>query len=93
MLGVVTRLAGGGSAGGTALGSVDGLGSAALFKFPFGISVSTSGFCVVADKDNSLIRTISPTGADLLKIILCAVFVVYAYNDGFRCGDKVGWWW
>ena len=62
MLGDVTRLAGGGSAGGVAAGSVDGTGSAARFNNPFGVAVSASGTVYVADFGNHLIRMISPTG-------------------------------
>ena len=57
---MVTTLAGGGSAGGFASGSVDGLGSAAMFNYPYGITVSTSGTVYVTD--NNLIRMISPAG-------------------------------
>ena len=60
--GVVTRLAGDGSAGGVASGSVDGVGSAAMFNWPYGVSVDSVGNVYVAESDNHLIRTISPTG-------------------------------
>ena len=63
--GVVTSLAGGGSAGGTASGSVDGTGSAATFNYPYGIAVSASGTVYVADTGNHLIRMISPTGIEV----------------------------
>ena len=62
MLGDVTRLAGGGSAGGVASGSIDGIGSSARFNAPIGVAVSTSGTVYVADNGNHLIRMISPTG-------------------------------
>ena len=65
VLGVVTRLAGGGSAGGTASGSVDGTGSAAKFRYPYGVVATTSGVVYVADTGNNLIREISPTGTVL----------------------------
>ena len=55
--GVVTTLAGSGSPGKT-----DGTGVAALFKFPAGISVDTTGNVYVADTDNQVIRKISPQG-------------------------------
>ena len=71
-VGIVTRLAGGGSAGGVAAGSVDGTGSAAMFYWPFGIVVSTSGTIYVADYNNHLIRMISPTG---INIILYLFFI------------------
>ena len=59
---MVTRLAGGGSAGGVASGSVDGTGSAARFYNPSGVAVSTSGTVYVADNWYNLIRMITPTG-------------------------------
>ena len=62
VLGVVTRLAGGGSAGGIISGSVDGTGSSALLYSPFGVAVSATGIVYVADYNNNLIRMISPTG-------------------------------
>ena len=65
-IGVVTRLAGGGSAGGVSFGSVDGTGSAATFIYPLGVAVSTLGTIYVADYYNNLIRMISPTGIALL---------------------------
>ena len=62
MLGVVTRLAGGGSAGGVASGSIDGTGSAAKFNNPFYLCIDTMGTVYVADTFNHLVRMISPTG-------------------------------
>ena len=62
VLGDVTRLAGGGSAGGVVAGSEDGTGSAARFNAPSGVAVSTSGTVYVAEYGNRLIRMISPTG-------------------------------
>ena len=66
-VGVVTRLAGGGSAGGVSAGSVDGTGSAARFHHPYGLAVSTSGTIYVADQYTHVIRMISPTGIALLR--------------------------
>ena len=65
-IGVVTRLVGGGSAGGVSAGSVDGTGSAARFNQPYGVAVSTSGTIYVADYRTHLIRMISPAGIALL---------------------------
>ena len=75
--GVVTRLAGGGSAGGVASGSVDGVGSAVRFNNPNGISVDSVGNVYVADTDNHLIRTISPTGTGrmCLSVRVCSCLV------------------
>lgn len=55
--GVVTTLAGSGTAG-----KADGNGRAASFKFPAGIAVDSSGYVFVADTDNQVIRRISPAG-------------------------------
>jgi sugar lactone lactonase YvrE len=51
--GVVTTLAG--SPDGNS-GSADGTGSAALFNFPYGVAVDTSGNVYVADSSNNTIR-------------------------------------
>ena len=50
----------GGSLTGTAAGSVDGIGTAALFSQPYGVSVDTSGNVLVADYSNNKIRAIYP---------------------------------
>lgn len=55
--GVVTTLAGSGSAGRT-----DGTGSAASFKFPSGLGADSAGNVYVADTDNQVIRKISTAG-------------------------------
>ena len=75
--GVVTRLAGGGSAGGVSSGSVDGVGSAARFNRPYGVSVDSVGNVYVADTVNNLIRTISPTGTVwmCLSVRVCSCLV------------------
>src|SRR6266850_364237 len=49
-----------GSAGQT--GSSDGTGSAALFHYPYGVAVDSSGNVYVADSGNSTIRKITPAG-------------------------------
>ena len=56
--GVVTTLAGSGSAGNS-----DGSGTAASFKFPTGVAVDSAGNVFVADTDNQVIRQITPAGA------------------------------
>ena len=73
IVGVVTRLAGGGSAGGVASGSVDGTGSAAIFSYPSGVAVSTLGTVYVADFNNHLIRMISLTGITRLLVLVVVV--------------------
>ncbi|MDK2124071.1 NHL repeat-containing protein [Parachitinimonas caeni] len=55
--GVVTTLAGNGSAGNS-----DGTGTAATFRYPSGIGVDGSGNVYVADTDNQVIRQITPAG-------------------------------
>jgi sugar lactone lactonase YvrE len=56
--GVVTTLAG--TAG--AAGAADGTGSAARFRYPYGVAVDNSGNVYVADTENSTIRKITPAG-------------------------------
>jgi sugar lactone lactonase YvrE len=58
--GVVTTLAG--SASG-APGSVDGQGTAAAFRGPYGIAVDGSGNVIVGDAGNNKIRKVTPAGA------------------------------
>ena len=55
----VITLAGGNSSG-TASGSINGVGSAALFNNPYGVAVDTSGNVIVADYSNNKIRLIYP---------------------------------
>lgn len=72
--GVVTTLAGSGSAGNS-----NGTGSAAKFTFPSGIAVTSAGTVYVADTDNQVIRKISPTGV-----------VTTAAGNGVGSADGVG---
>ncbi len=55
--GVVTTLAGAGHAG-----SSDGTGSAAGFRWPYGITVDAGGNVYVADNQNYTIRKVTPAG-------------------------------
>jgi len=55
--GVVSTLAGSGTGG-----YADGNGTAAMFKFPSGLTVDPAGNVYVADTDNQVIRKISPAG-------------------------------
>lgn len=55
--GVVSTLAGSGEQG-----SADGAGSAASFRFPFGIAVDGIGNVYVGDLNNNKVRKISPDG-------------------------------
>ena len=71
-VGVVTRLAGGGSASGTNSGYADGTGTAATFYHPYGVTVDTLGVLFISDYSNHLIRTMSPAG-----LISCFLFVSY----------------
>src|SRR5439155_1695244 len=45
------------------LGSADGMGSAARFYHPLGVSTDSNGNVYVADWDNQTIRKITPDGA------------------------------
>jgi hypothetical protein len=56
--GIVTTLAG--SAG--TIGSSDGTGSSAFFRYPSGVAVDSAGNVYVADSDNHTIRKVTPAG-------------------------------
>ena len=62
ILGDVITLAGGGSAGGVAVGSIDGTGSAAMFAQPISVVVSSSGIIYLSDFGNHRIRTLATSG-------------------------------
>ena len=54
----VTTLTGGGSAGGTALGHMDGLGTAALYNWPSSVSADPWGRLYIAEEKNNGIRVL-----------------------------------
>lgn len=56
--GVVTTLAGSGTAG-----IQNNSGTSSMFRFPMGLAVDYTGTVYVADTDNNVIRKITPTGA------------------------------
>jgi len=61
--GVVSTLAGNKNySTGTSLSNADGTGAAALFLYPRGITVDSTGNLYVADTANNSIRKITPTG-------------------------------
>ena len=55
--GVVSTLAG---AGATTFGATNGIGSAALFHYPYSITIDANGNLYVADFDNNQIRKLTP---------------------------------
>ena len=59
--GTVTTVAGG-STTGTLSGSINGVGTAALFNLPFGVAVDASGTVFVAVANHHTIRAISLNG-------------------------------
>ncbi|WP_369435801.1 Ig-like domain-containing protein [Vibrio cidicii] len=71
--GVVTTLAGSGSAG-----SDDGTGSAASFNFPKAVTLDSSGNVYVADSSNNTIRKVTPAGV----VTTFAGSGTYGSNDG-----------
>ena len=61
LVGIVTRLAGGGGKGCNS-GYADGTGTAAMFSWPLSAVASTSGIIYVADSANNVIRILSAAG-------------------------------
>ena len=92
ILGAVSKLVGGGS-GGAATGASDGTGTAALFYYPGGLTISSSGTVYVTDSNN-LIRMISPTGiiitlSDTTRPRKSTLIIFFCCA---RCGDEICWW-
>jgi sugar lactone lactonase YvrE len=50
-------------AGSGSTGSADGTRAQASFNYPTGIAIDASGFLFIADKQNNIVRIISPQGA------------------------------
>jgi len=83
--GVVTTLAGSGSAG-----SADGTGTAASFSYPSGVAVDGSGNVYVGDSDNHLIRKITttlPSGSATADATLPLIFTSSEPTTDFAVGD------
>jgi sugar lactone lactonase YvrE len=79
--GTVSTLAGTpGSAGAT-----DGVGAAASFNYPSGISVDATGNVFVADTNNHTIRMVAP---DRTVTTLAGAAGLLGWTDGFRAGAR-----
>ena len=57
-------------------GHADGIGSAASFNYPTGVSVDSNGLVFVAESGNSMIRKISSDGKELLGFLSLVVAVL-----------------
>ena len=79
--GVVTTLAGSGTAG-----SADGIGTAAQFNWPSGVAVDSAGTVYVADTSNSLIRKVTPGG-----VVTTWVGSTYGYAEGTGTTAQFKW--
>ena len=53
-------------AGSNVSGYVDGVGTVAMFRNPYGISVDSTGNVWSADQNNNMVRKITPTGGMLI---------------------------
>ena len=102
VVGVMTTLAGGGSAGagGVASGSNDGTGTTAMFSGPSDVALDSLGIIYVADYGNYLIRKITPAGLHFVylhrftvNLYLCLFDWLIDWLFGCRCGDNISGWW
>ena len=81
---VVTTLAGFPGASGT----VDGIGTNAHFKSPFGIAVDNNGVLYIADLAANTIRKITPVGADWVVTTLAGTDGVAGSTDGMGAAAR-----
>lgn len=94
--GIVTTFAGPGPSGavqcqnvlfGSTAGFVDGVGTAARFRFPVGVAVDNAGIVYVADTGNSAIRKITQAGvvSTLTRVpesLLASPTAIAVHNSG-----------
>lgn len=83
--GVVSTLAGGGP---TLPGSTDGLGTAARFRGPRGVALDAANNVIVADRDNSTIRMVTPAGE---TSTLAGLAGTSGYANGTGSAARFNW--
>ena len=74
-------------AGNAGAGSTDGLGSLARLDGPSGVAVDTAGNLYVADKNNFIIRKVTPAG---MVTTLAGMAGIYGSADGTGNGARFG---
>jgi len=82
--GVVSTFAGSG-----AVGSADGIGTAASFNYPSGVALDASGNIYVADRNNHKIRKITPAG--LVSSLAGSGFVGNSDGTGISASFSSPW--